>query len=196
MRLTRSGCEISHISVHRYLRHSLGVTPFKMPRRPRLTMKMKENRINFAQKHKDWTVEDWERVLWSDESPFELFSTPNRQNDRIWGKDARSIEPCTKVKFPAKVHVWGMMSHQALSELHIVPQGQTINGEYYRTKILAETCKDAISRRAKKGSVLERSMISKMSKLIFMQDGAPAHTAKLTQDWCQQNFPEFWPKAV
>ncbi|KAI6652984.1 hypothetical protein LOD99_4061 [Oopsacas minuta] len=110
---------------------------------------MEKSRIEFAQKHKGWIVEDWNRVLWSDESPFELFPTPNRQNDRVWSKDSGSIEPCRKMKFPAKVHVWGMMSHQALSELHVIPQGQTINGEYYRTKILAGSCKDAINRRAK-----------------------------------------------
>ena len=33
-----------------------------------------------------------------------------------------------------------------------------------------------------------------MSDTIFMQDGAPAHTAKLTQNWCQQNLPRFWAK--
>ncbi|KAI6649942.1 hypothetical protein LOD99_6306 [Oopsacas minuta] len=87
------------------------------------------------------------------------------------------------------------MSHQALSELHVIPQGQTINGEYYRTKILAGSYKDAINRRTKNGSVLQRAMISKMSEIIFMQDGAPAHTAKLTQEWCKQNLPAFWQKA-
>ncbi|KAI6661473.1 hypothetical protein LOD99_13346 [Oopsacas minuta] len=83
LRLTRRGCNVSHTSVHRYLRKFLGTTPFKRPRRPRLTLKMKENRIEFAQKHMDWTVEDLNRVLWSDESPFELFPTPNRQNDKF-----------------------------------------------------------------------------------------------------------------
>ncbi|KAI6657159.1 hypothetical protein LOD99_15945 [Oopsacas minuta] len=63
LRLTRSGYDVSHTSVLRYLRKSLGATPFKRPRRPRLTLKMKENRIEFAQKQKDWTVEDWNRVL-------------------------------------------------------------------------------------------------------------------------------------
>ncbi|KAI6656083.1 hypothetical protein LOD99_11329 [Oopsacas minuta] len=87
------------------------------------------------------------------------------------------------------------MSHQALSELHVIPQGQTINGEYYPTKILAGSCKDAINRRTKNGSVLQWVMTSKMSKIIFKQDGAPAHTAKLTQEWCKQNLPAFWQKA-
>ncbi|KAI6647418.1 hypothetical protein LOD99_12414 [Oopsacas minuta] len=87
------------------------------------------------------------------------------------------------------------MPHQALSKLHVIPQRQTINGEYYRTKILAGSCKDAIDRRAKNGSVLQRATTSKMSEIIFMQDGAPAHTAKLTQEWCKQNLPAFWQKA-
>ena len=193
-RLTRGGCNVSHMSVHRYLRGSLGVKPYKRPKRPRLTIKMRENRMKFAEAHKDWTVSDWNRVLWSDESPFELFQTPNRQNDRVWSKEAGSIEPCIKVKFPAKIQVWGIMSHRALSELHIIPQRQTVNGEYYRTNILAGTCKDAINKRAENGSVLVRST-SEMSEIIFMQDGAPAHTAKLTQEWCEQNLPAFWHKA-
>ena len=27
-----------------------------------------------------------------------------------------------------------------------------------------------------------------------MQDGAPAHTAKLTQEWCSQKLSNFWHK--
>ena len=89
------------------------------------------------------------------------------------------------------------MSHRALSNLHIIPQGQCVNGEYYRTKILAESCQEAMKRKSKNGSVLERSMTQKMSDTIFtifMQDGAPAHTEKLTQNWCQQNLTRFWAK--
>ena len=50
----------------------------------------------------------------------------------------------------------------------------------------------AINKRAENGSVLVRFMTSEMSEIIFMQDGAPAHTAKLTQEWCEQNLPAFW----
>ncbi|KAI6650101.1 hypothetical protein LOD99_6183 [Oopsacas minuta] len=38
-------------------------------------------------------------------------------------------------------------------------------------------------------------MTSKMSEILFVQDGAPAHRAKLTQEWCKQNLPGFWQKA-
>ena len=68
-----------------------------------------------------------------------------------------------------------MMSRQALSELHIVPQGQTITGAYYRDYILAKTCKDALKRKAKRGTILKVAMSRNMSEIIFQQD---AHTAK------------------
>ena len=29
-----------------------------------------------------------------------------------------------------------------------------------------------------------------------MQDGAPPHSAKRTQDWCRENLPSFWANGV
>ena len=192
--VSNRGYPISHSTVYRYLRDSLGVRSFKRPKIARLTAKMKENRLKFAEFRKEWTVEDWKCVLWSDEAPFQLFNTPNRQNDRVWARNSAEVEPCVQVKFPGKINVWGMMSHRAVSELHIVPQKQTINDCYYRNYILEKTCKDAIERRSDYGSIMEKSMLSNMSNFIFMQDGAPAHTANLTQVWCAEHFPGFWRK--
>ena len=33
-----------------------------------------------------------------------------------------------------------------------------------------------------------------MSKVVLMQDGAPAHTAIRTQKRCSENFNSFWSK--
>ena len=162
-RITSMGYPITHTTVRRYLANSLGFKSYKRMKRPKLTNRQKENRLKFARERQEWTVDDFKRVLWSDECPFELFSTPNRQNDRVWARNPEVVPPCYKVKFPPKVHVWGMMSHQALSDLHIVPKGQTITGAYYRDFILANTCKDALKRRAKKGSILKLAMSRNMS---------------------------------
>ena len=35
-----------------------------------------------------------------------------------------------------------------------------------------------------------------ISKSIFQQDRAPAHTAKKAQDWCIQNLKGFWKKGI
>ena len=193
--LVNSGYTASHSTVHRYLRNSINVYPYKRQQIPRLTEKMKQNRLNFALKHKNWTVTDWQKVLWSDESPFQLFAPPNRQNDRVWSHSSIDVQPFKRVKFPAKIQVWGMMSHRVLSELHIIPQKQSINGEYYRENILKLTCMNAVNRTSDSGTILERAMLENMSQATFMQDGAPAHTAKLTQVWCSENLPRYWAKA-
>ena len=183
------------MTIYRYLKDSIGASAFKRQKVPRLSAKNIQDRLKFAKKHQDWEIEDWKRVLWSDESPFELYATPNRRNDRVWGKTTKDVPPILSVKFPQKIHVWGLMSHQALSELHIIPQGQTVNSIYYRNEILAKTCRDAINRTANTGPISERPMLENMSDFIFMQDGAPAHTAKLTQEWCRDNLNGFWEKA-
>jgi hypothetical protein len=36
--------------------------------RPHLFIKLRKRRLNFVHKYKDWTVEDWTRVIWSDKT--------------------------------------------------------------------------------------------------------------------------------
>ena len=45
---------------------------------------------------------------------------------------------------------------------------------------------------------MERKLFSSNKEIVFVQDGAPAHTSKATQSWCEQNLPNFiakdgWP---
>ncbi|KAI6658922.1 hypothetical protein LOD99_10882 [Oopsacas minuta] len=137
-------------------------------------------------------MEDWKKVIWSDESPFELYATPNRDNDRVWAKTTKDVPRILSVKFPLKINVWGLMSHQALSELHIIPQGQTVKSLYYRDEILANTCRDAINRTETMGLISEQPMLGYMSDFIFMQDGSPVHTTKMTLKWCRDSLNWLW----
>ena len=163
---------------------------------PRISPKQKENRLTFCKERLRWTVEDWRRVLFSDESPFELFHTPNRQNDWIWTRDRASITPHEKVKFPSKLHVWRLMSYTALSDLHIIPQGRTVTADYFIEEILNQTLLSSLKRKRRTGSVLTRKLLPNMSEYIFQQDGAPAHNATRTQDWCRQHLNAFWAKGT
>ena len=69
-----------------------------------------------------------------------------------------------------------------------------ITGAYFREHILTKTCKNALNRTARKGSILQLTMARNMSEIISQQDGDPAHTAKLIQEWCATNLPSFWRK--
>ncbi|KAF0307834.1 hypothetical protein FJT64_020849 [Amphibalanus amphitrite] len=129
--------------------------PLKLKKSPKLTEKQRADRLKFARERKNWSVKDWQWVLWSDESPYELYHLPNRQNDRVWVASSSDVQTVPTVKHSVKVHVWGMMSHRALSQLHVVPPKVVINGEYYRENILAKDCLDAIHRTAETGGVLK-----------------------------------------
>ncbi len=60
---------------------------------------------------KNWTVAQWSKVLFSDESKF-CISFGN-QGPRVWRKGGEAHSPsCLKssVKFPQSVMIWGAMS--------------------------------------------------------------------------------------
>ena len=83
-----------------------------------------------------------------------------------------------------------MMSYRALFNLHFIPRGQSIS-EYYVEEILKKSLMSTINRKRLNGPICERKMMLNISKSIFQQDGAPAHTAKKAQDWCIQNLKGF-----
>ena len=176
------------------MKNVMKIRPYKIRKVPKLTEKQRQHRLQFAMARRHWTIDDWRNVLWTDESPYEIFHPPNPQNDRVWTDDAANVPTTATVKYPLKVMVWGMMSYRALSELHVVPQKQSVNSEYYISEILSKTCADALNRRAARGNVLQRRLLPDMSTAVLMQDGAPAHTAVATQQWCRDNLQAFWSK--
>lgn len=193
-RLKNLGETASKNTVHRYLTKKLGLKAYKRRKIPRLTKLQKEKRLTFAKKYVKLTPRDWENWVFSDECPLYLFPTPNRQNDRIYERDCKNVAPSEQVKFSAHSMVWGAMSASGLSELHIVPQGTTINAEYYINNILQPVLLPALARKKKSGSVIEKKMFNRRSELVFMQDGAPAHTARVTQQWCSEQVSGFLSK--
>jgi transposase len=52
--------------------HKLGFHSRIARRKPFLNDKQINNRLKFARIHQDWTVEDWKKVIWTDESSFEI----------------------------------------------------------------------------------------------------------------------------
>ncbi len=81
---------ISEHTTHQTLKQ-MGGSSRRPHRVPLLSAKNSTRRIQFAQDHQNWTIEDWKNVVWSDESRFLLQHSDGRV--RIWCKEHESMDP-------------------------------------------------------------------------------------------------------
>ncbi len=99
---------ISECTTRRTLKQ-LGYSSRRPHRVPLLSAKNRKRRLQFAQAHQNWTIEDWKNVAWSDESRFLLQHSYSRV--RIWRKEHESMDPSCFVSMVQAggggVMVWG-----------------------------------------------------------------------------------------
>ncbi len=119
---------ISERTTRRTLKQ-MGYSSRRPHRVPLLSAKNRTRRLQFAQAHQNWTIEDWKNVAWSDESRF-----MQRQSDgRIWRKVHESMEPSFLVSTVQAggggVMVWGIFSWHTLGPL--VPIEHCVNTTAY-----------------------------------------------------------------
>lgn len=190
----KMGMKGSKSTIHDYFKKKLGLKAYRIQKVPKLTKKHILARKLFCARVQNWSNDDWKQVIFSDESPFQLFPPPNKQNDRIWTNDRSSVDTAEIPKFGPTVMVWGAMSFSGLSELHIVPQGHTVTGEYYREEILKGNLFPRLANMQNNGSKFTTKFVPDMSRVIFQQDGAKAHTALETQKLLEKKLPNFWSK--
>ncbi len=77
-----------------------------------------QRHLTWAKEKKNWTVAQWSKVLFSDESKF-CISFGNH-GPRVWRKGGEAHSPsCLKssVKFPQSVMIWGAMSSAGVGPL-------------------------------------------------------------------------------
>ena len=56
-----------------------GFKAYIRAKKPFLKKEHQQKRLKFAQTYKDWTAEDWMRVVWSDESKVSIFGSDGRK---------------------------------------------------------------------------------------------------------------------
>ncbi len=137
--------------------------------KPLLNHRQRQRHLTLAKEKKNWTVAQWSKVLFSDESKF-CISFGN-QGPRVWRKGGEAHSPsCMKssVKFPQSVMIWGEMSSAGVGPLC-----------FLKTNVTAPVYQE----------ILEHFMLPSADQLfkdadfIFQQDLAPAPTAKSTKSW-------------
>ena len=141
---------------------------------PFLTPKAMNLRVVWAKAHQR---ENWNKVIFSDESSFQMF----RNTTQVRYKCGESIPRRVTVKHPFKVHVWGAFCAKGIVGFHMFTEN--MNGELYReivTENLFEQASQVLGRR-----------------WTFQQDNDPKHRAKLTMALLQDRCPRVldWPSS-
>ncbi|GFV94587.1 transposable element Tc1 transposase [Trichonephila clavipes] len=119
-----------------------------------------------------WSVTDWRRVIFSDESRFSLSADDHRT--RVWRRTGQRSDPAFIVErhtaISQGVTVWGAISWDTRSSL-VVLQG-TLTARRYVDDILTP---------------IVLPMLSSRPGAIYQQDNARPHTARLSQK-CLQGY--------
>ncbi len=161
----------------------MGYSSRRPHRVPLMSAKNRKRRLQFTQTHQHWTIEDWKKVAWSDESRFLLRHSDGRV--RIWHKEHESMDPSclvSTVQAGGGVMVWGIFSWHTLGPL--VPIEHCLNATAYLSIV---------------GDCVHPFMITvyPSSDGYFQQDNTPCHTAQIISDWFLEHDNEFtllsWP---
>lgn len=89
-------------------------------KKPLLSLKNRKARLKFAKEHLNWTMEEWKRVCFSDESKYNLFNSDGIQRVRRpvgHRLDPRFTRPTVK-HGGGSVMVWGCFSGFGMGPLH------------------------------------------------------------------------------
>ncbi|GBN46481.1 Transposable element Tcb2 transposase [Araneus ventricosus] len=141
-------------------------------------------RLAWARESREWTLEDWNCVAWSDESRFRLFHADRRL--KIWRQPQEVMDPSCHVGtvqgHGGSIMVWGVFSWQFLESLVLIPT--SLNAIRY-VELL--------------GDHLHPFMLycHPHGNGVFQQDNCTSHRSRLATAWLDEHSSDFsvmnWP---
>jgi len=163
---------ISSSTIRHRLREA-GLIAKKRVKRPALRPRHIKGRLQFIQKHKEWTEEDWAKVVWSDESKINRICSDGLQwvwDDAPGRITTRSVQGT--VKFGGgNVMVWSCMSWYGPGYIAMIDD--SLDSQLY-IQILKEDLQMSV----------EEWGMSK-DEFVFQHDNDPKHTAKVTRRYLE-----------
>ncbi|RYC54361.1 hypothetical protein CHU98_g11851 [Xylaria longipes] len=113
------GGQVSAMTVWRILR-TAGLKKTKPTRKPGLTKGMKSEQLAWCEAHKDWTLDDWKRVVWSDETSVVLGH--RRGGYKVWRTpEERYLKSTTRERWKgySEFMFWGCFSYDRKGPCHV-----------------------------------------------------------------------------
>jgi hypothetical protein len=151
--------------------------------------------LEWANKYKDWTVEDWKRVIWSDECSIRIGVNPRRQ--WVIRPPGERLNPkYVKKSFKGehiRVMVWACFTGNRVGPLIVCDEGGIGANEY--EDILYDGLFSLIDDILELPDEGETIQVADENTLIFMQDNATCHKAHEVLDFlAQHHVPVMeWP---
>ena len=143
---------------------------------PMLKSGHREKRLKFARYHENWTVEDWKRVLWSDETKINQIGSDGKVYVwKILGEPLSDhiTTPTVKHGGGNNLMVWGCMGWNGVGKL--IEVQEKMDAKQY--------CE-----------ILEEGVVESFEKLkmeegqqYFQQDNDTKHTSQLAKTWFSDN---------
>jgi len=174
--------KVSSDTVRRALREA-GLKAAVKQKKPRLLPRHIRQRLDFALRYQHWTIEDWGRVVWSDETKINRLGSDGRQ--WIWKKPGTQLKKQhvkSTVKFSGgNLMMWGCMTVKGVGFACRI-EGR-MDAELY-TRILDDEFFQTIE---------YYNLDCEIA--IFQQDNDPKHTSRMAHQWFKDNKIEVleWP---
>ncbi|KAJ4943701.1 hypothetical protein JOQ06_006199, partial [Pogonophryne albipinna] len=179
--LQRAGTKVTKATISNTQRRQ-GLKSCSARRVPLLKPVHVQARLKFAREHLDDPEEDWENVIWSDETKIELFGKNSTR--RVWRRKNAELHP--KNTIPTVKHggrnimLWGCFSAKGPGRLIRVKE--RMNGAMYREILSDNLLPSARALKMKRG-------------WVFQHDNDPKHTARVTKEWLRKKHFKVleWP---
>ena len=173
---------LSASTVRLHLKKS-GMKAVVKSKRPILSARHRKARLDFAYAHKDWTVEDWKKVIWSDETKINRLGSDGCK--WAWKRSGEGLSDRLvdgTLKFGGgSLMMWGCMTWEGVGFASKI-DGR-MDGDLY-LQILKDELKQTLEYYG-----------FNPPDTIFQQDNDPKHTCKKVKEWLEeQEFDTMgWP---
>jgi transposase len=151
-----------------------GLESHKAIRKPLLSVLDRRRRVKWCIERKNWTHQQWSRVIFSDESNFQIVNRKTRPFVRRFSNEkynSRFVQKTIQAG-GGSIGVWGCFAGTGIGDCKVY--SGRMNSILYK-------------------ETLENALLPSSSRLIprgkdwqFVQDGAPCHTANSIKEWFAQ----------
>jgi transposase len=173
--------QVSERTVQRAL-HAAGIFSRIATKKPYLDERHRQRRIDFERAYRNWTLEQWSKIVWTDESSFEVGD--NFRQIRVW----RTAEEKYDYDYNIPIFKSGRTT--------LMVRGAFTATRKSRLVVFERGRRDA---KSFVEDVYEGELTRFMTEVqdgILMEDGAPVHSSAVASKWRQNHQIqkiEDWP---